>query len=244
MSKNPNSSAFTLVEMLVTVAIIGVLATLAVGQVNRSLERAHGARCAANLKQLTSALFMYAADNNNRLPGPLFRSVRHPSVNPTVSYLSHTKDPNKASSRDWIMPYLGDSKGVWRCPGNDAAFDANAGRLVYLINNQNSTDPVKFFGDPDAKPATDPPTLPAIRAAGQVTYKDATARTDIWLISDIDGENFNSKVSGGGQFSLPATVPPPHNGGRNYSFLDGHVEFRTKPANPPDLQPGEWPPNY
>lgn len=243
MSTPRTTPAFTLIELIVVLAIISVLATLLIVGLNRALDRAHGAKCASNLKQLTMALFAYSTDNNGRLPGPLFRSVRDPSVNPTVSYLSHTRDPNKASSRDWLMPYLGNSKAVWRCPANTAAFKANAGRLVYLLNNQNSTDPVKFFGDPDIN--QEPRSLAAIRAAGQSTYAGTTSRIDIWLISDIDGQNFNSKVSGGGQFSLPeATVPPPHNGGRNYSFLDGHVEFRTKPKNPPNLLPGEWPANY
>jgi prepilin-type processing-associated H-X9-DG protein/prepilin-type N-terminal cleavage/methylation domain-containing protein len=239
MSRKPNSAAFTLIELLVVMVIIGLLAVLAFGGVNTMLARAHGAKCASNLKQITTAIFLYAADNNNRLPGPLFRSVRHPSVNPTVSYLSHTRDPAKSSSRDWIMPYL-QSTNVWRCPANDAAFNANNGRLVYLINNQNSTDPVKFFGDPDTK--EQPRTLAAVRAAGQNTFAYATGLSEIWMISDIDGENFPPGV--GGQFALPKSVPSPHNGGRNYSFLDGHVEFRTKPKDPKNLQPGEWPPNF
>lgn len=241
MSRKPDSRAFTLVELLVVLAILALLAALAVGGVNTMLARAHGTKCASNLKQITTAIFLYAADHNNRMPGPLFRSVRHPSTDPTVSYLSHTRDPKKSSSRDWLMPYL-QSTNVWRCPANDAAFNANNGRLVYLINNQNSSDPVKFFGDPDTKQG--PRTLVAIRAAGQGTFSYATERSAIWLISDIDGENFNSTVSGGGQFSLPVTVLPPHNGGRNYSFLDGHVEFRTKPKDPKNLQPGEWPANF
>jgi prepilin-type N-terminal cleavage/methylation domain-containing protein/prepilin-type processing-associated H-X9-DG protein len=240
MAKTTSCRAFTLIELLVVIAIIGVLAAIAMGAVNRVIERAHGAKCTSNLKQLTTAIMLYSADNNGRLPGPLFRSIRHPSVKPTVSYLSTTRDPNKASSRDWIIPYLNGSESVWKCPANEAAFKANAGRLVYLLNNQNSTDPVKFFGDPDTK--EQPRTLAAVRAAGQNTFAYATGLSEIWMISDIDGENFPPGV--GGQFALPKSVPPPHNGGRNYSFLDGHVEFRKKPKDPKNLQPGEWPPNF
>jgi len=232
MSKKPNTLAFTLIELLVVIAIIGVLAALGVGQVNRAIESAHGSKCSSNLKQLTTAIFAYAADNNGRLPGPVFRGIRDPSV-ATVSYLSYS---------NWLSSYVGSSKAVWRCPANDAAFSANAGKLVYLLNNQTTTDPKKFFGEAST-PKEASQSLVAIRSAGQSKYAGTTARTDIWLISDIDGENYGS-AQNSGQFSLkPDKVPPPHNGGRNYSFLDGHAEFRTKPTNANNLQPGEWPPN-
>ena len=235
MSNKPMNSAFTLIELLVVMAIIAILAALGVGQFNRAIESAHRAKCSSNLKQLTTAIFTYAADNNGRLPGPVFRSIRDPSV-ATVSYLSHS---------NWFGPYLGNAPNgsVWRCPANDAAFNANAGKLVYILNNQNTTDPKKFFGDAQSSPKEAPRPLAAIRAAGQNKYAGTTARTDIWLISDIDGENFNSAVSGGGTYSLPTSLTAPHNGGRNYSFLDGHVEFRKRPKDANNLQPGEWPPN-
>ena len=232
MPKKPNTLAFTLIELLVVIAIIGVLAALGVGQVNRAIESAHTSKCSSNLKQLTTAIFAYAADNNGRMPGPVFRGIRDPSV-ATVSYLSYS---------NWLSSYLGSSKTVWRCPANDAAFSANAGKLVYLLNNQTTTDPKKFFGEAST-PKEASQSLVAIRSAGQSKYAGTTARTDIWLISDIDGENYGS-AQNSGQFSLkPDKVPPPHNGGRNYSFLDGHAEFRTKPTNANNLQPGEWPPN-
>jgi len=223
--------AFTLIELLVVIAIIGVLAALGVGQVNRAIESAHTSKCSSNLKQLTTAIFAYAADNNGRLPGPVNRGVRDPSVAP-LSSLSHS---------NYLGSYLGNAKTVWQCPANKAASKANDGKLVYLLNSQTTTTPEKFFGDyPTGRP---PYTLFAIRSAGQNKYAGTTARTDIWLVSDIDGENYGSAQNSGTYSLLPTKVPPPHNGGRNYSFLDGHAEFRTKPTNANNLQPGEWPPN-
>lgn len=233
MLNKPVDSAFTLIELLVVIAIIAVLAALGVGQLSRATDSAHRAKCSSNIKQLTTAIFTYAADNNGRLPGPVFRGIRDPSV-ATVSYLSHS---------NWLSSYLGNSTNVWRCPANKAAFNANAGKLVYLLNNQTTTDPSKFFGEASTTPKEAARTLFAIRSAGQNKYAGKTGRIDIWLVSDIDGENYGS-AQNSGQYSLaPKSEPPPHNGGRNYSFLDGHVEFRKRPIDANNLQPGEWPPN-
>ena len=57
--------AFTLIESLVFIAIIGILATLALLGVRKAINRAEGARDASNLKQIFTAINLYANDHNN-----------------------------------------------------------------------------------------------------------------------------------------------------------------------------------
>ena len=80
-------------------------------------------------------------------------------------------------------------------------------------------------------------------AAGYATNFAPTVLAG-WDMNGLAANSATAPVSGGGTFSLPVTVLPTHNGGRNYSFLDGHVEFRTTPKDPKNLQPGEWPANF
>jgi prepilin-type N-terminal cleavage/methylation domain-containing protein len=59
--------AFTLVELLVVIAVIAILAALLLPALSRAKERAWVVRCIANHKQLSAAWCMYREDNNGRL---------------------------------------------------------------------------------------------------------------------------------------------------------------------------------
>lgn len=61
--------AFSLVELLVTLALVALLAGLGVPAIQGVRTKAHQAVCAQNLKQLGQGLLLYAGDNNGNLPG-------------------------------------------------------------------------------------------------------------------------------------------------------------------------------
>ena len=69
-----NKKGFTLIEMLVVIAIIALLAALIVPGVNRSLERARAGKCANQMRQFYQGMIMYANDNNGRLPSVMSES--------------------------------------------------------------------------------------------------------------------------------------------------------------------------
>ena len=66
--ENPFSIAFTLVELLVVISIIGLLAGLAVPAINGGLKSAKAGACLSNLHQIGVATMAYAADNSFKLP--------------------------------------------------------------------------------------------------------------------------------------------------------------------------------
>ena len=55
-------SAFTLLEMLIVVAVIGVLATLLMGALSKAKERSQKAACRAHINAIKSGLSMYESD--------------------------------------------------------------------------------------------------------------------------------------------------------------------------------------
>ena len=66
--KQSISIAFTLVELLVVISIIGLLAGLAVPAISSGLKSAKAGACLSNLHQIGVATTAYAADNNLKLP--------------------------------------------------------------------------------------------------------------------------------------------------------------------------------
>ena len=56
--------AFTLIELMIVIAIIGVLAAIAVPNFKRARERANTRACYANQKTIAGALEMYNLDKN------------------------------------------------------------------------------------------------------------------------------------------------------------------------------------
>ena len=69
--KTTFSIAFTLVELLVVISIIGLLAGLAVPAINGGLKSSKAGACLSNLHQIGVATMAYAADNslNSQMQG-------------------------------------------------------------------------------------------------------------------------------------------------------------------------------
>lgn len=63
-------NAFTLVELLVVVAIIAILAALLSPALRSARERSKQIRCMSSMRQLTTALNMYAEEHEGWMPSP------------------------------------------------------------------------------------------------------------------------------------------------------------------------------
>lgn len=60
--------AFTLIELLTVIAIIGILAAILIPTIGRVRESARSASCSSNLRQIGTALILYAGDNRDTFP--------------------------------------------------------------------------------------------------------------------------------------------------------------------------------
>lgn len=65
--RSRTTRAFTLIELLMVIAIIGILASLLVGGIAQAKMRAHRITCLNNQRQLLVVWQKFAGDNDDRL---------------------------------------------------------------------------------------------------------------------------------------------------------------------------------
>ena len=121
--------AFTLLELLVVMAILGVLAALLLPTLTRSRETARAAVCMSNLHQIGVALQLYLQENNNRLP-----------VMRDVSTNTNTPAPTLPGPDTVLATQLG-NVAVLRCPSdNQGLFQQTGSSYSWnsLLNGQDA----------------------------------------------------------------------------------------------------------
>src|SRR5580765_8068042 len=67
---------FTLLELLVVVAVIGVLAATILPALSKAKKRTLQTRCMSNMKQIGIAMQLFVNDNEDVLPGPVWSTAR------------------------------------------------------------------------------------------------------------------------------------------------------------------------
>ncbi|HIE53501.1 MAG TPA: DUF1559 domain-containing protein [Armatimonadetes bacterium] len=114
-------AGFTLVEMLVVIAIVAILAAILFPVFAQAREKARAARCVSNLRQLGAAIWMYAQDYDDLFPQ---------AVDPADKYAPQiwarwpqwqARIPRMPMITEVLEPYI---KGpeVWHCP-SDTGYD-------------------------------------------------------------------------------------------------------------------------
>lgn len=69
--KNNKKSGFTLVEIMIVVAIIGLLAAIAIPSFLNARTRSQTSACQNNLRQISGCKDQYALDHNNTAPADM-----------------------------------------------------------------------------------------------------------------------------------------------------------------------------
>lgn len=203
--------AFTLVELIVTISIIAVLAALMLPALNGAMSRARANNCVESLRQIATAMNLYAADNDNRFPA------------------SYVLTSNAADNNWWyrLSPYTG-GKNVSMTWADVAQRSMSAPFHCPEVKNPDPRVPsnpwVSYKMSMQFR-------LKSAGNNGGVTQ--GMPRSRIQNVSQVLMVAEGRVAPEFGDYTtniLSSGVWYPHNGKMNGLFVDGHVESLTQAA--------------
>jgi prepilin-type N-terminal cleavage/methylation domain-containing protein len=209
------SAAFTLVELLAVLAIIGVLSGILLVVVGRAHAMADRASTTGSLRAIGMAINAYANDNRGTLPGPLY--IGQPAAYSTKStkYLGY-----------FLWSYLGDTEPTTVARESSVIVNRAYLRLrtststpVYTICKSlrlsGDTSNVLPFGDPNASDET---SGRPIKLALLSRYELSKS----WAMQDVD--QLSPEVANYSSTAKSAYLPEPPLGDiRMTLYFDWHV---------------------
>jgi prepilin-type N-terminal cleavage/methylation domain-containing protein/prepilin-type processing-associated H-X9-DG protein len=222
-----SAPAFTLLELLVTIAILGILAALLLPTLRNARGRALNTVCVANFRQLTAAWLSFADDNGGRLVSAFYFQAGQVNSNAWVrgSMDDDTREypPVQPGVRDStnvlglrlgaLYSYVG-APEVYRCPADPSRVDGVPRVRSYALNGWMGGTHV--YGQSNYwvfKQLNDIRQPPPSQAWVFIDEHERSIN-DGWFAVDMEGAR--------GLLDAPATR---HAGSYALSFADGHVEL-------------------
>jgi prepilin-type N-terminal cleavage/methylation domain-containing protein/prepilin-type processing-associated H-X9-DG protein len=196
-------TGFTLIELLVVIAIIAILAAILFPVFAQAREQARKISCVSNLKQLGTALLMYAQDYDEQLVP--WHSGKDANGGTLVTVANRDSQGFDLAWDRLIQPYV-KNNFVSGCPSDISAGSAGAVRSFSMPGNMGGN------WCPNDVP---PPTLAAIPKPSSTIYlneRDNCSQNDktIWnwcAVNDAESETAWR-----------------HNKQGNFLYADGHVK--------------------
>ncbi len=238
-------NAFTLIELLVVIAIIAILAAILFPVFAQAREKARGATCVSNQKQILLAIMQYTQDYDESFPiGEQFPVKWDGGINSTDQCIGieNEVDPYIKAGVPWGPER---AASVWKCPSDpyqrddcDGAPGIGTGYdISYGFTNYNPANPLTQFGVFSFTKGVSSQTLAGVGSpAGTAimwewfnpqAYSRFIAVTRTNMAGLLGFPIYPKALSIGNNcgdgynwlFSIGA-----HNGISNFGFMDGHVK--------------------
>ena len=224
------AKGFTLVELLVVIAVIAILMALVFPVLARAKARAHRAACLSNLRQIAIGFDLALSDNENRFPD-------RRDLKTALGYQPWATWPPSDPRGGWAAAALQlqlPARRVWMCPALESSTLAQAIQVQQLSVPGDSTSAVRYwFWRFDRK---DDPVSPDNFWGKTVDQSVIDLQSITNVVIGTPGGPSDVELAVDVYFprTIPTVAPElrgraAHRKGRNRLFLDGHAEFMRDP---------------
>ena len=206
--------AFTLIELLITVAILGILAALILPALGRAREAGRRVHCAGNLRQLALAVNMYAQDYTDRLPS--FFKIQSQGIGGGGGAGQYKID---VEINPFAMSALNGSRDVFKCLSDDSPAQI---KVANSTAKMSMSYVYNIFLDLYRFRLSDLPAAQVAVFFDGFPSGNGTLGGGWWLDDPETNRGKNIKTL------TDRATESRHTGRLNIAFLDGHVEHLVK----------------
>lgn len=239
-----NTFGFTLIEVLVVVAIIALLISILLPSLKRARDQARATVCQTNIRSLMTAFLTYASETKGFLPG---LSEDHEAdwlglgnTNPFTKQAYSGRNPEDGK----IFKYMGKQKAAYRCPDdNQYRQDASGGYGTTGNRNYSYTTCTLLSGANTANVGQSHYRLGAATDTNNYSDIDHTAnmRVSVAFVIVEEDYDFRLKDFNNSAWDNDDSVTDRHPGKRgNVSCIDGHVQSVSLPPYRSGLPTYKW----
>jgi prepilin-type N-terminal cleavage/methylation domain-containing protein/prepilin-type processing-associated H-X9-DG protein len=213
--------AFTLIELLTVIAIIGILAAIIIPTISKVRQTARKAQCVARMRQWGNAVLLSVNDAKNKVALGYVKDINDSSIYIFDAYFNSGGGTEIEESSGKVTFNKSATKKFWGCPTNiNGGNTLTASQYAFVAPLGYSNKTIVMLGGSVSRSYSISDAASPSKLLLMIEVKNGSNSLDINTAGDI------ATILNGGTSTRPMQTEDGyvrHGGTANALFLDGHV---------------------